>query len=228
MEVENGKQIFTRDGIPYSINVSPRGKPYMKSLGKQIKDNQASASTPDPNEYNEIITERSKEEAASTIKAVDRMLTEAQFNTDSIKGQCVLRVDEVGGFSELLTDEAKVIYNKYNKGYFYEVDGRTITLRFLSRKIQLGADNVIPSCYINKIAYIFNKLVEAKMINYGVMCPLSTIQLVPNINNPTDNSWAIFIFVYSDHTNEELNKFIGEEFFYDEGFVGPDWGAGDM
>ena len=91
----------------------------------------------------------------------------------------------------------------------------------LSKVVRLGEDGTFGD-WPRRFALLINKLVDAGKIGQGVLAPPAAICLAP-----VDAGQPRYLFVaypHSDVSKEELNTWLGNEAFTDEGDLGSeDW-----
>jgi hypothetical protein len=74
--------------------------------------------------------------------------------------------------------------------------------------------------WVRRFALLINKLVDAGKIDYGVVATPIVLPLAKIVGAP--HRWLICLYVFSDYSRTDLNEWLGNEAFVEEGEIGTD------
>lgn len=214
---EKGNEIYLSCGNKYIMAQNKEGKHYFKNINKQM-NSPHKQKTLNADDNAEFTNKRAIEELKESIDGLSRMFLPKELPK-------ALEVFPIK-LEDKLTDKAKTIYNNVIKTATLQLPDKSIPFVNFSIRGWLE-EGKLPDKYADKLAEIINKLAEKTMINYGMFCQASYLgieavlpQEEPSFMNFGSKTFVVlFFFAFSDYTKEELNKFLGADYFVDEGMI---------
>lgn len=140
-------------------------------------------------------------------------------------------VDSLPGFAEALTAEARAMVENPRQDLLYTIDTpdangdivRRVTFpQFFSKIVQ----HPVKEWYGRKMAVVLNRLVAAGFIDsvFAIgSIPLTVgSSVIPGLIQGAgpDAYTAVFMFLHTPKSMEELNRFVGDDCFVLEGHIG--------
>jgi hypothetical protein len=129
-------------------------------------------------------------------------------------------------FRELLSAQALAVYNNLVNGSILKLPAtestpaRLVQCQYMGRTVHVDESWTPPSQAVQEFATMFNRLIEARKVDYGVALHARAVPL-PRIDRRRRT--LLLLYVFSDHSMEELNAWCKVCCFVREGELPEEW-----